>query len=176
MDKDRLACAGAVPAIMTSAAACRCLRSASLGLLAAAAIAAPSLRAWSQTVADADLQPKRAASASCKPGGDAAWLTPAEKTCYATTPDYADTMAYLTKVQAAAAGQVKIEAFGKTGEGRDLHIVIVSKNGLFDPTAIHAARRPVVLVQNSIHSGEMDGKDACLALLRDMVISKTQAA
>jgi hypothetical protein len=33
-----------------------------------------------------------------------------------------------------------------------------------------------VLVQNSIHAGEMDGKDACMALLRDMVISKTKAA
>ena len=36
------------------------------------------------------------------------------------------------------------------------------------PAAIHAAKRPVVLVQNSIHAGEMDGKDACLALLRDI--------
>jgi hypothetical protein len=34
----------------------------------------------------------------------------------------------------------------------------------------------VVLVQNAIHAGEMDGKDACLALLRDMVITKSKAA
>jgi hypothetical protein len=34
----------------------------------------------------------------------------------------------------------------------------------------------VVLVQNSIHAGEMDGKDACLALLRDMVITKSKAS
>ncbi|WP_263368550.1 M14 family metallopeptidase [Edaphobacter bradus] len=104
------------------------------------------------------------------------WATPAEKTCYGTTPDYAETMAYLARVQAAAAEQVKIEPFGKTGEGRDLDIVIVSRDGVFDPAAVHAAKRPIVLVQNSIHAGEMDGKDACLALLRDMVISKTKAA
>ena len=53
--------------------------------------------------------------------------------------------------------------------------MIVSRDGVFDPAAIHAAKRPIVLVQNSIHAGEMDGKDACLALLRDMVISKTKA-
>jgi len=105
-----------------------------------------------------------------------AWATPAEKACYATTPDYAETMAYLERVHAAAPGQVRIETFGKTGEGRDLSIVIVSRDGVFDPSAIHAARRPIVLVQNSIHAGEMDGKDACLALLRDMVITKSQAA
>jgi hypothetical protein len=104
------------------------------------------------------------------------WATPAEKSCYATTPDYAETMAYLERVQAAAPGQVKIEPFGKTGEGRDLDIVIASRDGVFDPLAIHAAKRPVVLVQNSIHAGEMDGKDACLALLRDMVIAKSKAA
>ncbi len=87
-----------------------------------------------------------------------------------------ETMAYLRRVQAAAPGQVRIEAFGKTGEGRELDIVIASRDGVFDPAAIHAAKRPIVLVQNSIHAGEMDGKDACLALLRDMVISKTKAA
>jgi len=104
------------------------------------------------------------------------WATPAEKSCYAETPEYAGTMAYLRRVEAAVPKQVKIETFGKTGEGRDLNILIVSRDGVFDPTAIHAAKRPVVLVQNSIHAGEMDGKDACLALLRDMVITKSKAA
>ena len=103
------------------------------------------------------------------------WQTPAEKSNYRTTPDYADTMAYLHRIAAAAPKQVKIEPFGKTGEGRELDIVIASKDGVFDPAAIHAAQRPIVLVQNSIHAGEMDGKDSCLALLRDMVITKTQA-
>ncbi|MEO8735187.1 MAG: M14 family metallopeptidase [Edaphobacter sp.] len=129
-----------------------------------------------QTVADASLQPRADAASACVLSGDATWLTPAEKSCYATTPDYDDTMAYLRRVQAAAPGQVKIEGFGRTGEGRELDIVIVSRDGVFDPAAIHAAKRPIVLVQNSIHAGEMDGKDACLALLRDMAINKTKAA
>jgi hypothetical protein len=104
------------------------------------------------------------------------WATPAEKSCYVTTPDYAGTMAYLDRVQKAAPGQVRIEPFGRTGEGRALDIVIVSRDGVFDPVAIHAAKRPIVLVQNSIHAGEMDGKDACLALLRDMVVTKSKAS
>jgi murein tripeptide amidase MpaA len=104
------------------------------------------------------------------------WRTPTEISEYRTTPDYAETVAYLERVEAAAPGQVKIENFGKTGEGRDLKIVIVSKDGVFDPAAIHASGRAILLVQNSIHAGEMDGKDACLALLRDIVITKTKAA
>ena len=105
-----------------------------------------------------------------------AWATPAEQSGYRTTPDYAATMAYLHRVADAAPAMVRIEPFGMTGEGHELDIVIASKDGIFDPTALHAAKRPIVLVQNSIHAGEMDGKDSCLALLRDMVITKTQAA
>ncbi len=104
------------------------------------------------------------------------WQTPTEKSAYRTTPDYAETMAYLHRIAAAAPNQVKIEPFGTTGEGRELDIVIASKDGDFDPERIHASHRPIVLVQNAIHAGEMDGKDACLALLRDMVITKSQAA
>ncbi len=105
-----------------------------------------------------------------------AWATPAEQSSYRTTPDYAATMAYLHRIAAAAPGTVKIEPFGTTGEGRELDIVIASKDGVFDPAALHAQHRPILLVQNSIHAGEMDGKDSCLALLRDMVITKTQAS
>jgi murein tripeptide amidase MpaA len=104
------------------------------------------------------------------------WRTPTEISDYRTTPDYAETVAYLERVAGAAPGQVKIENFGKTGEGRDLKIVIASKDGVFDPAAIHASGRAILLVQNSIHAGEMDGKDSCLALLRDIVITKTKAA
>ena len=102
------------------------------------------------------------------------WLTPAEKSNYQTTPDYAETMAFLRRVGAAAPGEVKIVPFGESGEGRELDIVIASKDGVFDPAAIHASHHPIVLVQNSIHAGEMDGKDSCLALLRDIAITKTQ--
>jgi murein tripeptide amidase MpaA len=141
-----------------------------LGLLAAMVLASV---AHVQTVAFPQLMeaPK---TPECKVTDE--WATPAEKSCYATTPDYAETMAYLRRVEAAAPKQVKIEAFGKSGEGRELTIVIVSRDGVFDPAAIHAAKRPVVLVQNSIHAGETDGKDASLALLRDMVITKAKAA
>src|ERR1700686_5527414 len=90
------------------------------------------------------------------------WRTPAEATDYRTTPDYADTMAYVERIAADAPGQVRVENFGKTGEGRDLKIVIASKDGVFDPAAIHASGRAVLLVQNAIHAGELDGKDSCM--------------
>jgi murein tripeptide amidase MpaA len=100
---------------------------------------------------------------------DGDWRTPAEISDYRTTPDYAQTVAYLERLAAADPQRLRIENFGTTGEGRDLKIAIASKDGTFDPERIHASGRAVVLVQNSIHAGEMDGKDACLALLRDLL-------
>jgi hypothetical protein len=97
------------------------------------------------------------------------WRTPAERDDYRTTPDYQETVAFLERIAAAYPETIRIENFGVTGEGRDLKIVIASKGGLFDPSTIHASGRALLLVQNAIHAGEMDGKDACLALLRDLV-------
>lgn len=103
------------------------------------------------------------------------WRTPAEIDDYRTTPDYPTTVTYLERLSSAYPQTVRIENFGRTGEGRELKIVIASKDALFDPQAIHAAGRPILLVQNSIHAGEMDGKDACLALLRDIVQDRDRA-
>ena len=111
-----------------------------------------------------------------KPPEAVDWRTPAEISDYRTTPRYAETMAYARRLVAAAPGVLRLETFGRTEEGRDLVVVIASKNGVFDPAALHRAGRPVVLVQNSIHAGEMDGKDACLALLRDVAITRQRAA
>lgn len=118
-----------------------------------------------------------AAAQKAKPAAPATaeWRTPAEISDYRTTPRYDETMAYVRRVAAAAPGQVKVTSFGRTDEGRDLVAVIVSRDGVFDPAALHRANRPIVLIQNAIHAGEMDGKDSCLALLREMVITKTQA-
>ena len=117
--------------------------------------------------------PSIARAESTPPTSD--WRTPAEIASYRTTPDYAETVAYLERIAAAYPQVVRIENFGKTGEGRDLKIVIVSRDGVFDPAAIHASGRAILLVQNSIHAGEMDGKDACLALLRDIVQDQGRA-
>ena len=114
-------------------------------------------------------------SPSSSSGEAADWRTPAEIAEYRTTPDYPTTLAYLDRIARAYPRTVRIENFGKTGEGRDLKIVIASKDGLFDPQAIRTTGRVILLVQNSIHAGEMDGKDACLALLRDIVQDRERA-
>jgi hypothetical protein len=96
------------------------------------------------------------------------WRTPAEAADYRSTPDYAETVGFVGRLAAERPDLVRVEEFGRTGEGRDLKVVIVSHGGVFDPDRVHAGGRVVLLVQNCIHAGEPDGKDACLALLRDL--------
>jgi len=98
---------------------------------------------------------------------DNPWITPAEKMGLLDTPNYDDTIAWLKKLSAATP-LVKIREFGRTAQGRTLYVVIASKEGADSPAALRANGRPTVLAQGGIHSGEIDGKDAGLMLLRDI--------
>ena len=102
------------------------------------------------------------------------WLTHAEKTNYQHTPTYADTIAYAKRL-ADASPFIEYRTFGKSGQGRDLPLLIASESGSLSPSAAHDANKPIVLIQACIHSGEPDGKDAGFALLRDIVITKSRA-
>jgi hypothetical protein len=99
------------------------------------------------------------------------WTTPAEAAQFRTTPSYADTLAYLQRLEKAAPQRIHIDTFGTSPEGRPLTAVIASGDGSFDPEAAHAAHKPVVLVQAGIHPGEIEGKDAGLMLLRDFAVT-----
>ena len=92
------------------------------------------------------------------------WVTPAELNGLTDTPDYAATMAYLNKL-VDSSPLLELEQFGTSPQGRAMYLVKAS-------TALHKIakdpQRPLLLVQAGIHSGEIDGKDAGLMLLRDI--------
>jgi murein tripeptide amidase MpaA len=92
---------------------------------------------------------------------DHPWITPSERTGLTATPTYDETIAWLRKLDAASP-LIRMERFGKTAQGRDLWVVTAAKGGRLDPA------KPTLLAQAGIHSGEIDGKDAGLMLLRDI--------
>ena len=97
------------------------------------------------------------------------WITPIEATGFRLTPTYAETRAWLDRL-AAASPLIRVEVFGKTPQGRDMLAVIVSKDG-----ATLDSAKPVLLAQGGIHSGEIDGKDAGMMLLRDIALKGKSA-
>jgi murein tripeptide amidase MpaA len=101
------------------------------------------------------------------------WQTHAEKTDYRETPRYAETIAYSRRL-ADASPLIRFASFGESGEGRALPLLIAAQGGTFTPAAARRAGKAIVLIQACIHPGESDGKDAGLALLRDIAITKTE--
>jgi len=79
--------------------------------------------------------------------------TPAEREQFLATPSYAETLSYLRDLAARWDG-IALRTFGHSAEGRELPLVVVSKDRTFDPAAAHATGRAVVLVQNGIHAAE----------------------
>ena len=101
------------------------------------------------------------------------WRTWTEKTDYRETPRYEETIAYCKKL-ARSSPLIRFASFGQSGEGRSLPLIIAAENETFTPQTARAAGKAIVLIQACIHAGESDGKDAGLALLRDIAITKTR--
>jgi hypothetical protein len=97
--------------------------------------------------------------------------TPSERTGYRETPTYDETLDYLRKL-AAESKSIHIDQFGQSSLGRSLSYVVVSSDRAFDPDAARRTGKLVVFIQNGIHAGEIDGKDACLELIRDVTGSR----
>ena len=95
------------------------------------------------------------------------WITPAEKSDFVTTPTYDETMNWLKKL-ADASPMISMISIGKSPEGRDIYMMIASSEKNISADALKKSSKPILLAQAGIHSGEIDGKDAGMMLLRDI--------
>ncbi len=96
-------------------------------------------------------------------------LTRAEATSYAETSLHADVMAFLAALEARADPRFHVGSFGASPGGRALPLVVVSATGVRTPEESRRRGLPVVLVINGIHAGEVEGKEASLMLVRDLL-------
>ncbi len=102
---------------------------------------------------------------------DFKWQTYFEKSNYTSTPDYETTINYFNKLENQS-GYAKLIKFGETPQGRNLYCFIVSSDKAFSPKLAKQSGKPILLIQNGIHSGEIEGKDACMMLLREILITR----
>jgi Zinc carboxypeptidase len=148
-------------------------------LLAAALLAGAPARA-AQTAEPPDASkllppelPWHGKSTALIVGAGDPWQTPFEASGGKRTPRYDETMAWLHKLDDASP-QVDMISLGKSPEGRDLWLVIASAEGPRTPEGLRAQGKPILFVQAGIHSGEIDGKDAGMMLLRDLTVRGTK--
>ena len=102
------------------------------------------------------------------------WQTLAEQTDYHKSWNYTDTIRFAEKLEKSS-GKIIYRSFGKSGEGRDLPLLIAANDDDFTPEKAKKSGKAIIFIQAGIHAGEIDGKDAGFALLRDIAITKTRA-
>jgi hypothetical protein len=114
--------------------------------------------------------PTTAPSHSRYPGNlaQARPLTHAERTKFKETSTYSDVVQFLDSLRTLGA-KIHIGSIGKTKEGRDIPFVVASRPLVTTPTEAKQLRRPIVYVQANIHAGEVEGKEALQAILRDLL-------
>ena len=93
--------------------------------------------------------------------------TPAEASDYVRTASYGQTREVLDRLVADPHSKFYARSFGTTVEGRAMPMVAWGAESA-GPRTIRQSGKTVVLVIGGIHSGEPAGKDAMLALLRDL--------
>jgi hypothetical protein len=96
-------------------------------------------------------------------------LTRAEATRYEETSRHADVMAFIAGLQAKGDRRLHVETFGVSPQGRALPLLVLSTHGVTTPEAARKVGLPVVLVISGIHAGEVEGKEGCLMLVRDLL-------
>lgn len=97
------------------------------------------------------------------------WETVFERSGFKATATYAETDDYFTRLSKIS-GAVKYETFGISPQGRAMKVFIVSKDTAFTPAAAKRSGKPLLLIINGIHSGEIEGKDASMIFLREMLV------
>jgi Zinc carboxypeptidase len=59
--------------------------------------------------------------------------------------------------------------YGRSGEGRPMRALVVSRTGALTAEQIRARKIPLLMLQGGIHPGESDGKDAGFIAIREML-------
>jgi hypothetical protein len=97
----------------------------------------------------------------------AAQQTTAERTEYRATSSYNDVVAFLDSLERRTS-DIRRWSLGRSPEGREIPLLLVSRPLVDGPAAAYRSGKPVIYLQANIHAGEVEGKEAVLALVRDL--------
>lgn len=96
-------------------------------------------------------------------------LTVAEVSNYRRTSYHREVVGFLERLSART-DRVRLASMGASGLGQDLPVVVLGPAGCDRPETARASGLPIVLVVANIHAGEVEGKEAALALARDVAL------
>lgn len=94
--------------------------------------------------------------------------TVAEKSAFTATSLYQDVIDFIQVLQVQSP-LIKVETMGISPEGRKIPLVILGNPAPSSPADLRFDDRIVVYFQANIHAGEVEGKEAALMLMRDIL-------
>src|SRR5262245_60230061 len=100
--------------------------------------------------------------------------TVAEKSDYKATSRHADVVTFCEEL-AKKSPTVRQTTLGKSGEGRELPMLVLADPPVRTPEEAARNKKLVVLAFANIHAGEVDGKEAALILARDIAIGEDKS-
>ena len=100
---------------------------------------------------------------------DASLTTLAERSGFQRTGRYEEVGRLCAALEARWTSSIRCIEFGRTPQGRPMHALVASADGVLDQAVARQRNRPVVVMQGGIHAGEVDGKDAGFLALREML-------
>jgi hypothetical protein len=100
--------------------------------------------------------------------------TVAEKSDFTSTARYSDVMTYISQLKKSSP-YVRIETIAISTDGMDIPLLVIGNPVPRKPDDLKSDKRIVVYVQANIHAGEVEGKEAVLMFVRDLLKEKKPA-
>jgi hypothetical protein len=110
-------------------------------------------------------------SIACNLAGQSNFQTVAEKSDFKSTSNFSDVKIFIEQLRKSS-HYIRIENLATTTEGREIPLLIVANPLPKSPKDMVNDKRIVVYIQANIHAGEVEGKEAVLMYLRDLLSEK----
>jgi len=95
--------------------------------------------------------------------------TPAERVNYSQGGTLYDPLMSFVHELEASSDLMNVFKLTETLMGRDVVLATLSSPPVFRPSDLAKSNKPIVLIVNNVHGGEVAGKDAAMEIMRDLV-------
>ncbi len=90
-------------------------------------------------------------------------LAGSDSLLYEETPSYSEVIIKYRQLDSLSQ-YARLIPYGETDGGQTIHLFVISKNAIFDPSRLRESGKTILLITNGIHPGEPDGINASILL------------
>ena len=102
-----------------------------------------------------------------------AMMTIPERTNYDRTSTFAEVVAVVDAL-GQSSDLIHRETLLLTEDGKDVPLLVLARPPIVTPAQARASGKPVIYIQGNIHGGEVEGKEASLIAMRDILFGDKQ--